>query len=67
MLGDGLQPNTVLYTSLISLFLKKGQFEFAFRLVDLMDRNQIDTDLIMYISLVSGVSRNISGIKKGAL
>ncbi|KAF3953007.1 hypothetical protein CMV_021500 [Castanea mollissima] len=64
MLGDGLQPNVVLYTSLISLFLKKGQIEFAFRLVDLMDRNQIDTDLIMYISLVSGVSRNISGIKK---
>ncbi|KAL4625154.1 hypothetical protein ACB092_05G004000 [Castanea dentata] len=64
MLGDGLQPNAVLYTSLISLFLKKGQIEFAFRLVDLMDRNQIDTDLIMYISLVSGVSRNISGIKK---
>nr|POE61758.1 pentatricopeptide repeat-containing protein [Quercus suber] len=52
MLENSIQPSSYSYTALIS------------GLVDLMDRNQIDTDLIMYISLVSGVSRNISGIKK---
>ncbi|KAJ4706212.1 Pentatricopeptide repeat-containing protein [Melia azedarach] len=60
MFGDGLVPNAVLYTSLISHFLRKGEFEFAFRLVDLMDRNQIEYDLITYIALVSGVCRHIT-------
>ncbi|GLT54459.1 hypothetical protein SLA2020_276570 [Shorea laevis] len=64
MLADGLEPNAVLYTLLINHFLKKGEFEFAFRLVDLMDKNQVERDLVMYISLVSGISRNITGIKK---
>ncbi|KAK1575961.1 hypothetical protein Q3G72_009749 [Acer saccharum] len=59
MLGDGFVPNAVLYTSLVNCFLSKGDFEFAFRLVDLMDRNQIEHDLISYIALVSGFGRHM--------
>ncbi|KAF3454004.1 hypothetical protein FNV43_RR04447 [Rhamnella rubrinervis] len=59
MLRDGLLPNVVLYTSLISNYLKKDRFDFAFRLYDLMFKSQISTDHIMYSSLVSGVCRNI--------
>ncbi|KAF2288896.1 hypothetical protein GH714_022629 [Hevea brasiliensis] len=64
MLGDGFVPNAVLHTSLIYHFLRKGEFEFAFRLVDLMDSSQIELDVIFYIALVSGLCRNIVGIKK---
>ncbi|CBI24516.3 unnamed protein product, partial [Vitis vinifera] len=64
MLKDGFVPNTVLYTSLINQFLRKGELEFAFRLVDLMDRNQIECDMITCIALVSGVSRNITPVRR---
>ncbi|KAJ0098948.1 hypothetical protein Patl1_19898 [Pistacia atlantica] len=64
MLGDGFVPNAVLYTSLINHFLRIGEFEFAFKLVDLMDRNQIEGDLITYIALVSGVCRHMTGRKR---
>lgn len=64
MLRDGLLPNIVLYTSLISHSLKKGKFEYAFRLVDLIDNSQIEFDLVSYIALVSGVCRNIPVIRK---
>ncbi|KAL5746043.1 hypothetical protein ACOSP7_027189 [Xanthoceras sorbifolium] len=64
MLGDGLVPNAVLYTSLMNYFLRKGDFEFAFRLVDLMDRNQIEHDLITCITLVSGFGRHFTGRKR---
>lgn len=57
-------PNVVLHTSLIYHFLRKGEFDFAFRLVDLMDRSQIEPDVVFYIALVSGVSRYIDGVKK---
>ncbi|XP_073293256.1 pentatricopeptide repeat-containing protein At5g62370 [Primulina huaijiensis] len=58
MLEEGLMPNAVLYTSLIKQFLRKREFEFAFRLVDLMEKTEIELDLVTYITLVSGVSRN---------
>ncbi|PON52280.1 Tetratricopeptide-like helical domain containing protein [Trema orientale] len=64
MLRDGVSPNVVLYTSLISHSLKKGKFEYAVRLVDLMDNSQIEFDLVSYIVLVSGVCRNIPVISK---
>ncbi|KAF4353474.1 hypothetical protein G4B88_016458 [Cannabis sativa] len=63
MLRDGVLPNVVLYTSLITHSLKKGKFEFAFRLVDLMNYSRIEFDLVTYIALVSGVCRNIPVIQ----
>ncbi|KZV29405.1 pentatricopeptide repeat-containing protein-like [Dorcoceras hygrometricum] len=58
MLEEGLTPNAVLYTSLVKQFLKKKEFEFAFRLVDLMEKSEIEHDLVSSITLVSGFSRN---------
>ncbi|KAA8533852.1 hypothetical protein F0562_031369 [Nyssa sinensis] len=63
MLEDGFMPNHVLYTALINQFLRKRELEFAFRLLDLMENSQIECDLITYITLVSGVCRNIKCIK----
>ncbi|PHT52973.1 hypothetical protein CQW23_07435 [Capsicum baccatum] len=62
MIEEGFMPNTVLYTSLIKQFLRKREFEFAFKLVDLMERSEIERDLVTYITLVSGVSRNIRSL-----
>ncbi|GJX17155.1 pentatricopeptide repeat-containing protein [Tanacetum coccineum] len=59
MLKDGFMPNKVLYTSLIGHFLRKGELEFAFRLVSLMGRSHIECDHITYITLISGICRNI--------
>lgn len=64
MLGDGFSPNAVLYTSLIQHFLKMGEVEYAFQLVDLMERSQIEPDVIFYITLVSGVCKNLIVNKK---
>ncbi|KAI4356048.1 hypothetical protein L6164_000100 [Bauhinia variegata] len=64
MLGDGTPPNIVLYTSLIKHFLQNGEFGFAFRLVDSMEKNEMECDLIMCIILASGVCRHISGTWK---
>ncbi|GLT40292.1 hypothetical protein SLA2020_144370 [Shorea laevis] len=63
MLGDGLFPNVILYTSLVKHFTRRGDFEFAFRLLDLMERNEIECDPVRYITLVIGVCRGISGRK----
>ncbi|KAL2527062.1 Pentatricopeptide repeat-containing protein [Abeliophyllum distichum] len=63
MLEEGLKPNVVLYTSLMNQFLRKREFEFAFRLVDLMEKSEIEGDLVTYIALVSGVSRNIRRVE----
>ncbi|KAJ9182459.1 hypothetical protein P3X46_006454 [Hevea brasiliensis] len=60
MLEDGFVPNDVVYNSLFYHFLRKRKFEFALRL----DRSQIEFDLIFCTALVSGVCRNIVGIKK---
>ncbi|CAI9295755.1 unnamed protein product [Lactuca saligna] len=59
MLKDGFMPNKVLYTSIIDQFLRKGELEFAFRLVSLMERGHIECDDITYITLISGISRNL--------
>ncbi|KAL8268403.1 hypothetical protein R6Q59_002201 [Mikania micrantha] len=59
MLKDGFMPNKVLYTSLINQFLRKGEIEFAFRLIFLMEISHIECDHITYISLVSGICRNL--------
>ncbi|GKD02636.1 pentatricopeptide repeat-containing protein [Tanacetum coccineum] len=59
MFKDGFMPNKVLYTSLIDHFLRKGELEFAFRLVSLMGRSHIECDHITYITLISGICRNI--------
>ncbi|GLT84024.1 hypothetical protein SLE2022_022800 [Rubroshorea leprosula] len=63
MLGDGLFPNAILYTSLVKHFTRRGDFEFAFRLLDLMEKNKIECDPVRYITLVIGVCRGISGRK----
>ncbi|KAK3040078.1 hypothetical protein RJ639_027804 [Escallonia herrerae] len=60
MLEDGLMPNTVFYTSLINQFLRKKEIGFALRLVDLMEKSQIDCDVVTHITLVSGVCKNIT-------
>lgn len=57
-------PNIVLYTFLINHFLKMGEFKYAFRLIDLMFRSQIEADLVLHIAWISGVCRNIFGTKK---
>ncbi|XP_055836343.1 pentatricopeptide repeat-containing protein At5g62370-like [Solanum dulcamara] len=62
MIEEGFMPNTVLHTSLRKQFLRKREFEFAFKLVDLMERSEIERDLVTYIILVSGVSRNIRSL-----
>lgn len=43
----------VLYPSDISLLKGGGELEFAYRFVDLMERKQIECDMIMYIALVT--------------
>ncbi|XP_055826282.1 pentatricopeptide repeat-containing protein At5g62370-like [Solanum dulcamara] len=62
MIEEGFMPNTVLYTSLIKQFSRKREIEFAFKLVYLMERSGIELDLVTYITLVSGVSRNIRSL-----
>lgn len=64
MLAEGFVPNIVLYTFLINHFLKMGEFKYAFRLIDLMFRSQIEADLVLNIAWISGVCRNIFGTKK---
>ena len=64
MLNDGFMPNKVFFTSLINQLLREGDVEFSFRLVNLMDGNQIGRDRITYIALVGGVSRNITPFKR---
>ncbi|XP_076891360.1 pentatricopeptide repeat-containing protein At5g62370-like [Bidens hawaiensis] len=59
MLKDGFMPNKVLYTSLIDHFLRKGELKFAFRLISLMERRQIECDHVTYITLISGICRNL--------
>ncbi|KAM3301751.1 hypothetical protein P3S67_016253 [Capsicum chacoense] len=48
MIEEGFMTNTILYTSLIKRFLRKREFEFAFKLVDLMERSEIEWDLRRY-------------------
>ncbi|KAF3677909.1 hypothetical protein FXO38_03542 [Capsicum annuum] len=62
MIEESFMPNTVLYTSLVKQFLRKREFEFAFKLIDLMERSEIEWDLVTYITLVRGVSRNIRSL-----
>ncbi|KAJ8536676.1 hypothetical protein K7X08_035077 [Anisodus acutangulus] len=57
MLEDGVQPSHYAYTALIN-----GEFEFTFKLVDLMEKSEIELDLVTYITLVSSVSRNIRSL-----
>ncbi|XP_060210796.1 pentatricopeptide repeat-containing protein At5g62370-like [Lycium barbarum] len=64
MIEEGFKPNTVLCTSLIKHFFWNRDPEFAFRLVDLMTRSGVELDLVTYITLVSGVSRNISSLDR---
>ncbi|KAJ7949582.1 Pentatricopeptide repeat-containing protein [Quillaja saponaria] len=64
MIGDGIVPNVVLYTTLLSHFLKKGELGFAFGLFNLMEENLIEGDLVTYITLVSGICRNITSFEK---
>ncbi|KAL3647458.1 hypothetical protein CASFOL_008426 [Castilleja foliolosa] len=59
MLNDGFLPNVVLYTALIKQFLRKREFEFAFRLFDLMNKSKVEQDLVTSITLLSSVCRNI--------
>ncbi|MFS7936849.1 putative tetratricopeptide-like helical domain superfamily [Helianthus anomalus] len=59
MLKDGYMPNKVLYTSLIGHFIRKGELEFSFRLVSLMERSRIEIDHVTYITLISGICRNL--------
>lgn len=60
MLEDGFVPNNVFFTSIISQFLRRGELRCSLRLLDLMDMNYIEGDRLMYIALMSGISRNIS-------
>ncbi|PHU12274.1 hypothetical protein BC332_19204 [Capsicum chinense] len=53
MKDKSFMPNTVLYTSLIKQFLRKREFEFAFKLIDLMERSEIEWDLICHDMLAN--------------
>nr|GMD94168.1 pentatricopeptide repeat-containing protein At5g62370 [Ipomoea batatas] len=64
MLKEGFMPNAALYTALINQFLRKGEIGFALQLVDLMERSQIEQDMITHVALVSGVCRNIRYISR---
>ncbi|GKE13391.1 pentatricopeptide repeat-containing protein, partial [Tanacetum coccineum] len=69
MLESGVYPDEALYPSMeysqirvLTLRLLvdwKGELEFVFRLVSLMGRSHIECDHITYITLISGICRNV--------
>lgn len=58
MLAEGIVRNIVLYTFLTNHFPKTGEFKYAFRLIDLMIRSQIEAGLVLHIAWLSSVCRN---------
>ncbi|GMH18291.1 hypothetical protein Nepgr_020132 [Nepenthes gracilis] len=59
MFEDGFVPNHVFFTSVINQFLRRGELEFSLKLVNLLYRCKIVRDHVTYITIVSGVSRNV--------
>ncbi|GAB4825937.1 hypothetical protein Ancab_008805 [Ancistrocladus abbreviatus] len=60
MFEDGVVPNKGFFTSIINQFLKRGELEFSLMLIGMMDESEIERDMVTNITLLSGLSRNIS-------